>query len=161
MKTLKLENDQHNFLKNLAKTIQDEQENLSPTHITTDPCFCVYRKDYCIAETDFYDDNGWVDDEGDWIGYDNIFGFVKQKLRDGYEFKNRTFDEIMDELDMRSFSRKEIDVFVGAYLTQIAAQKHIDQNHYHYHKPFIFVNSFWRNCEMISLRNLLLDLKIE
>lgn len=47
---------------------------------------------------------------------------------------------------------------VGPFFTEKAADLHIKQNHYHYRKPFTYVDSAWRNYEMQGLLQLLFAL---
>jgi len=43
----------------------------------------------------------------------------------------------------------------GAFLTAEAAQKHIDENHYHYVDPRVYGTGTWRNDEMQRLLSIL------
>jgi hypothetical protein len=161
MKQLILTDEQYDFIKSLSEQIKNEHVRLVPEHITGNPCFCVYQKDYEYAESGWHFEEGWADCEGIWIRTDEVFGYVKECLKSGCEFESRRFDQIMAEMGFSRRSRKEGKKFVGAYLTSKAAQKHIEENSYHYDKPFIFVESFWRNKEMQTLRNLLMSLEFE
>lgn len=43
----------------------------------------------------------------------------------------------------------------GFFFSAKAAQHHIDLNHYHYNKPFVYAVSAWRNPELQTILNLL------
>lgn len=53
------------------------------------------------------------------------------------------------------YFRYEFDLRPGVFFTQKAAQKHIDENHYHYNEPRIFGISSWRNEEMQEVQKFL------
>lgn len=56
------------------------------------------------------------------------------------------FDCACSVLRIKEDDRPAIDT--GPFFTEKMAQAHIDANSYHYNKPFIYVNSAWRNYEM-------------
>ena len=70
-------------------------------------------------------------------------------------------DEAIDKFNLHKVWIKEMDepvVNVGPFLTEEAAQAHIDANHYHYRKPYIFVWSCWRNDELQEVMKILFTL---
>ena len=44
---------------------------------------------------------------------------------------------------------------IGLFFTAKVAQAHIDQNHYHYDRPFVYGVSCWRNYEMQNVLEIL------
>ena len=58
------------------------------------------------------------------------------------------------------FSIEDVRVDQGQYyFTEESAQRHIDMNHYHYHQPFTYVESAWRNPEWELIRAVLMQSK--
>ena len=53
------------------------------------------------------------------------------------------------------YNIKDVPVEGQVYLTEKAAQHHIDSNSYHYHEPFIYVVGAWRNPEIQTLMQLM------
>jgi len=49
----------------------------------------------------------------------------------------------------------EVPEFVTACFTRKAAQQYIDSNAHNLHKPYIFVESLYRNSEMVAVRKFL------
>lgn len=49
----------------------------------------------------------------------------------------------------------------GVFFTEKAAQRHIDENYYHYKKPRIYGVATWRNDEMQAVQRHLLELSGE
>jgi len=49
----------------------------------------------------------------------------------------------------------------GVFFTAEAAQKHIDENHYHYNEPFVFATGSWRNPEMQKVMQIISSLTTE
>jgi hypothetical protein len=66
-----------------------------------------------------------------------------------------------DGVKLNRVFMKEISTVVenvGPFLTEQAANMHIESNSYHYNKPFTYVNSLWRNYELQDLIKILFAL---
>jgi len=87
----------------------------------------------------------------------------RQPVPDGFSDKfywynsvdSETYDterEVLKEYDsLGEFYRvfyKDVWKDEAVFLTEVAAQKHIDQNNYHYKEPRVYVKAVWRNPEV-------------
>jgi len=78
-----------------------------------------------------------------------------QKLFD----KDKKLPDYCEECGSDGFSwfnwEDKIEDGCGVFLTAKAAQRHIDENYYHYYKPFTYGISCWRNPEMQKVLEIL------
>lgn len=179
MKTIILTDEQHAFLKHITE--QMEQQGNRATQY---PLFYIYEKEdvkdddnamrwaYFPTNGDWEETEEYIVAEGDeeevyaldidrdiWV-LQSVGG--KEILPDTYETDIAGDDFIYrDGVHLHRMGLKEINkpvVNVGPFFTEKAAQAHIDANDYHYNKPFIYVNSAWRNPEMQTVMNILFKL---
>ena len=70
-------------------------------------------------------------------------------------------DILEDKLEYQKCYYREERVMVKGqvYLTEEAAQDHIDRNHYHYNQPKVYVVSAWRNPEMQLLQDIVFNVQ--
>lgn len=57
----------------------------------------------------------------------------------------------IDLEDLEVFEYQEVEKTVAYFLTRDATQTYIDQNSHHFHEPFIYIESAWRNWQIQSL----------
>lgn len=166
MKTVTITNDQHEFLESLTKEMTEQSNRM-----TQYPVFYVYEKKELWVDGDdsatrlmFVDEEGqetteqegedgnlWEKVDGEWQT-DWINQGTKEQI-DSYE--------ACDRFELRLIHVREEDVpvvDVGPFFSEKAAQQHINSNDYHYRKPFIYVNSAWRNYELQEVLQLLFTL---
>jgi len=129
---------------------------------TTDPIYCVYQvKRVWGFDSEFCDDWAWIDSGGDHSSVEDGSDKMKEIIAEWKEHNpNSDLDdeEIMeDRLQYFKGYYKDETVAVGGqvYFSRIGAQNHIDANHYHYNKPFVYVESAWRNPEFQAVREFL------
>ncbi len=164
MKTINVTDEQYEFLMNLSKEI-----NTQDNRITADPIFCVYHK-VMTPMPEGCGEEGWINEEGDLLTEEDIKEIVDEYNEEhkndmsnkDYEFQDhlKSEEEILEELEYRKVNYEFQDTPVSGqpYFSEKAAQNHIDCNHYHYHKPFTYVESAWRNDEWITIRKIIMDL---
>jgi len=129
------------FLIELGKEM-NTQNNRS----TQFPAFVVMQKvkvygdsSYCSeVERKNSDDYNWED---------VLCDKCQKLLEDGKELPDLC-DDCNDEGFLWFNWEDKIVDNCGMFLTAKAAQRHIDENHYHYNKPFTYGISCWRNYEM-------------
>lgn len=154
MKTITITDEQHDFLRNLSKELKT-QDNRS----TANPVFCVHEKKIVFCPDDCGDTN-WFDNEGNMVSDKDIKEIIQEYLEDNKDSSILDEEDILEELEYRKFSYNIENVKVSgqSYFTEKAAQRHIDQNHYHYKEAFVYAESAWRNYEFQKLREILLSL---
>ncbi len=153
----KLTAEQQEFLNNLT-TQMSKQDNRATQY----PLFYVYEKEERWVNDDAdYDKVQWFSDdqvsivdiytdkdenEWKWSEEKNIWRCEELKKEyDEYDFDDRF------ATGFRKVYIKEVDlpvINVGPFFTEEAAEAHIRANHYHYNKPFTYVNGAWRNPEI-------------
>lgn len=123
----------------------ETQDNLATAH----PIFCVYDWEKIPTDSDYSDNYFWCQDEGEYTDDE-----VKQILRDNnIEFTDDNWEDKAKEDSWNKVYYLEKKVFINCFFTRKAAQRFIDQNHYHYsEKVHIYVNCLWRNPEMQGIR---------
>jgi hypothetical protein len=161
MKTIQVTDKQYEFLTKLSEQVCREVV-LNEWHITADPVFCVMQKKRIyIGDSTFTDGDGWEYlSDGDSYTANEVFEHIEEYRRDNPKDKSDA-STLRKQLGYYRSSYIDVDQFVGAYLTKEAAEHHIKTNAYHYDRPFVYVNSFWRNWEMQGIRDLLLSLNFE
>lgn len=158
MKTIQVTDDQYEFLMRTAKNLKT-QDNLC----TEDPLYVVYKKEEQIVDGMYYHDYEVKYRHSEYEGFFNDRKEVEEWVNEYYgedktaEQKRKIVSKILDDFHYVT----EKDVFVAAFLTREAAERFMNANRYHWHKPHIYVESNWRNNEMITLRKILLGLNNE
>lgn len=152
MQTVTFTDEQVEFLEQLTTEMQTQN-----IRMTQYPLFYVYQRERRYFETGTY---GYDYEER---SFSADHGEPKEELcSDCYNLYNANADlpEYTD-CDCNVVYVKEEDVpaiDVGPFFSEKAAQNHIDKNYYHYYKPFIYVNSAWRNYELQEVLQLLFTL---
>lgn len=146
---------------NEIKKELETQDNLS----TADPIFVVYDWDKIPTSSDYSDKSFYCSEDGE-IGEtrESVYEWLENNgseniPKDLKDLSNYNFDSwIEDQEGIRKVYYKKVRRFINVFFTRKAAQEHIDQNHYHYSKEVhIYVNSLWRNPEVVFIRNGLLN----
>lgn len=161
MKMIEVTDEQYEFLMNLSKEI-----NTQDNRITADPIFCVYQK-VMTPMPEGCGEEGWINEDGNLLTDEDINEIADEYNEEHKDDKEKTEfkddEEILEELEYRKVNYEFKDVLVSGqpYFSEKAAQDHIDCNHYHYHKPFTYVESAWRNDEWQVIRGIIIGLTIE
>jgi len=151
MKNIILTDEQHDFLINLSKELHSQN-----SRITVDPIFCVYQLER------FYNEDGEHECytcDGEEIDAEFVRESIVQYRKDNAGIHSSD-DWVIKELCYRKlcYDFKEVPVSGQYYFSEKAAQRHIDQNSYHYNKPFVYIESAWRNYEWQKIREIILNL---
>ena len=117
--------------------------------ITADPLFVVFQEERVYGVSQDYQTNGYT-----WVGVDD-----SSVTADDDEAK--VLDKLLDDGRELSIGRVTFDRvwyrivprFVTACLTRKGAEDHIARNGHNLTKPYIYVESMYRNEEMLALRN--------
>lgn len=129
---------------------------------TAKPLYCVYQKELRLVPPGFGDMIQYFDDEGHGRSEEEVRKLFEDMdetdkqtvLATEYDNADDVPIEVMARrMDMKKHFCEIVDVPVSGqvYLTKRGAQYHIDCNGYHYRKPFVYVESAWRNPEMQKL----------
>lgn len=121
--------------------------------ITADPLFVVFQEDRIYGVSQDYQTNGYT-----WVGKDD-----SSVTADDDEAK--VLDKLLDddrELSIGGVTYQRVwyrivPRFVTACLTRKWAEDFIARNGHNLTKPYIYVESLYRNNEMIELRNHLME----
>ena len=116
---------------------------------TADPIFVVYERLMIVGLEDGYQESwSWItDDDGDTTEADDDLVPILTKLHDDCEplvIGSRTY---------RKIGIKYVDKFCAAFLTRKGAENYLAINKHNLTAPFIYVESMFRNAEMIAVRN--------
>lgn len=154
MKTIQLTDEQYAFLENMAKEMATQSNRM-----TEFPLFCVYEKKKIFKPEGCGEFRAWTDSCGEPIYEEELNDCtpVFEYLGSHPEDKDMKPEDILTErLSFREvcYDIENFPVSGQVYFTEKAAQHHIDMNHYHYDKPFVYVVSAWRNPEMQMLMQL-------
>lgn len=154
MKTIQVTNEQYDFLLSLAEELK-KQDN----RITANPIFCVYQKKKVFTPEGCGEHSDWFDDEGHILSEEDLLDIIGE-YRSDHEDSSLDKEGILIEAGCRLLDYNIEDVVVEGqyYFSEKAAQNHIDRNHYHYSKPFTYVESAWRNDEWNTIREIILNL---
>jgi hypothetical protein len=175
MKTIEVTDEQHEFLMNLSKEM-----NTQDNRCTARVMFTVFQKKKVYGVDPEYTDDTEIIEEDDpedtleWIDVINRVNNMNEDvdeddddfiLMECYHHDKQTCEECVKDENWGSFSLpdgfKEIGyvvnnmVYVDNFFSEKAAQAHIDQNHYHYKEPYVYGTSAWRNPEIETLQEIL------
>jgi len=155
-KSIELTEEQYDFLINLAGELL-----IQDCRATADPLYCVYQEALVIKADGYGGQEGWLDDEGRLVDDKHIQETVKD-YRSEYTIQGAKLsdEEILEELRYKKvqYDWEQVPVGGQVYFTEKAAHEHIAMNHYHYRKPFVYVESAWRNPEIEKLRKIIIGL---
>jgi hypothetical protein len=151
------------------KTLEKMSENMGKQdhRCTRLPLFCVYQKEKRYSPINEGDHNEYIDEGHNVVANSDEelislfndrdviideYGISEEIYDSATNLKNNV-DVIANILELTSYAYHWVDVPVGGqvYFTEAGAQRHIDLNLYHYNKPFVYVDSAWRNPEMKTL----------
>jgi hypothetical protein len=147
MKTIEVTDEQFEALKKIAELLKTQNNRC-----TENPIFCIYEKREVTKPEGCGDEKGWIID-GDLLNEEDALQAVSDWRMDNPDRekdKLTDYEVLTDELEGTEieFSIEDVRVDQGQYyFTEESAQRHIDLNHYHYHQPFTYVESAWRNPE--------------
>lgn len=137
----------------MAKEIRT-QDNLS----TAEPIYVVRQKKRIYGFAAGYSDNvAYLDDEGQEQEPSAKTEELERQYEDG------ELDEDEDE-DFPALTRTryiDIEENVQYFFTRVGAQAYLDSNKHNMNKPFIYVESAFRNYEWQAIRQLLLDTPVQ
>jgi hypothetical protein len=141
-------------LKKISHNIKT-QDNLA----TNEPSYIVYQLKEVVIDGEYITPGTRNDEfQESWTMYRvNDDSWLREEELDEYYENNEEEKPDLEDLEQAEFSY--VDDFVQCFFTREAAQTHIDQNYYHYTKPYIYVESFWRNPECQLIRKILANLE--
>jgi hypothetical protein len=160
------------------KAIQHELKT-QDNRITAHPIWIVYDKKDVSANIDY--DNSkvkYLDGQSDYCkiadSYEELLKYAKKEAKE-CDLKLPTKDKLkfMDDeefiewmckkndLNWIKYPYQMINVFKTVCFTEKAANEYIQRERHHLNEPFTYVDSLYRNEEMIELRNALLEGKLE
>jgi len=121
--------------------------------ITADPLFVVFQEERIYGVSQDYQTNGYT-----WVGEDD--SSVKAD-----DDEAKVLDKLLDEdrelsIGGVTYERvwyRIVPRFVTACFTHKGAEDYIACNGHNLKKPYIYVESLYRNAEMIALRNHLMN----
>jgi len=132
------------------------QDNLG----TENPFYIVFERIKYTCKDGYSDDWHWVGEDGDYIGDDDE---LKEYILENNE-KEIEVDEFDNEKEIdneifRKWHYQIIPRFSQAFLTRKGAENYIESNGHNLTDPYIYVNSMWRNEEMINIRKYFMGVK--
>jgi len=159
MKTIEVTDEQYDRLKHMAE-LMETQDNRA----TRLPLYHVYQIEERRCDIDDSQEVAYFANTYDFFevahSSDELVEWFKNKeeVMDNCDITSEQYDaidgddpgEIAGDLGLTQFGWEEVRVPVPGeiFLTEEAAQKHIDSFGYHYNKPYIYVVSAWRNPEL-------------
>lgn len=171
MKTIEVSDDVYNRLMEMSD-LMEKQDNRA----TSSPLFAVYEKIFVPN----------IHGEGDIVRYHgpetdgeihekSLIEYLREWIGDEeFEEKTKSLDKsdrqyIEEVADVFGLTKNTYDVqtapcgYGGSgsqiYITEKAADEHINSNHYHYHEAFTYVVSGCRNEEMKFIQDFIYNLK--
>mgnify|MGYP006286047483 CR=1 FL=1 len=132
--------------------------------MTDQPMFIVMQKvEYPTSEEYSYDRSYWMDSDGDELGETladvkkHLIEFRNYTAQEIDDMKSHEFEMLIEKENIRQIFVFEIDDFVQAFITAKSAEEYIETNKHRLYKPFFYATGTYRNYEMQSIRNLLLQ----
>lgn len=109
------------------------------------------------------DERRWVESSGDWDERERVEDLDHDALCTscrGLMDMDTELPEDCDDCDWEAFTHfkleDQFELMPGIFFTEKAAQKHIDENHYHYYNPRVYGVGAWRNPELIAVQQYLI-----
>lgn len=117
--------------------------------ITADPLFVVFQEERIYGVSQDYQTDGytWVGEDDSAVTADDDEAKVLDKLLDDGR------DLSLGGVTYQRVQYRIVPRFVTACLTRQGAEDYIACNNHNLTKPYIYVESLYRNAEMIALRN--------
>ena len=177
MKTIEVTDEQHEFLMNLSKEM-NTQDNRATARVM----FTVFQKKKIYGLDGDYTDNTVIieeDDAEDSLTWEDVIDRINDRnedldevedkeefvLLECYHHDKHMCEECIKDKNWGAFDLpdgfKEIGyavqdmVYVDNFFSEKAAKAHIKQNHYHYEEPYVYGTSAWRNPEIETLQEIL------
>jgi hypothetical protein len=154
MNNIAIPEKDYELLRHMMRRIMAQDNRL-----TAHPLYCVYQKQIVFKAEGCGDKWGWLDKEGHILSEkEEAEAIAEYREENPEDAKDLTDVDIIEhKLENRKveYSIEDVPVSGQTYLTEKAAQDHIDRNHYHYKEPFVYVESAWRNFEMQNLRRII------
>lgn len=166
MKTIQVTDEQYEFFKDIA-----EKMGIQNNRHTQYPLFYVQQEVEIWVDGDAEADRiAFVGDDGEVTSVEDSDEHLWKKVEGDWESEwhceelNETIDsyEACERFGLRQIHLKidYVDVTdVGPFLTEDAANRHMQSNAHHYTKPRTYVYSCWRNHEMQELLRLIFCFK--
>lgn len=140
-------------------------------HCTAEPCYIVFGHKRILIDPEFADEEDITYIENQTGDYLEMSAEEYERLEEEYstsdEYKIPTHDPVLDEkFNPDHWERRAwtwIEEFNQVFFTEAAAKEYIELNSHRIpgsrdgKKPVIYVESFYRNPEMIAVRKMLLD----
>lgn len=150
-----LTEDQYSFFENIAREMTTQGNRA-----TEFPLFCIYQKEKIPAPEDIAEFSEWHNsDRQKTIDENEIDETIKEYLYENPEEEELKLDNeaYLEKMGYEKvfYNVRDVPVSGQVYLTEKAAQHHIDCNSYHYHEPFIYVEAAWRNPELQMIMQLM------
>ena len=134
------------------KKEMETQDNLS----THNPLFVVFDIEKIPSSSDYTSDSEWIWDNESYSEEE-----LKECMKDNdIKFDESNWETVAQIHDIYLCYYIEKRTYQNAFLTRKAAQQFIDQNHYHFSKPFIYVHGMWRNHELVAVRDHFINYKV-
>jgi hypothetical protein len=148
------------------KTI-GEAIKLQDNRATRDPLFIVFQKREIVTDEDYdYDFIGWYDEDGHRADsrLEDKLNRAYSDPKSGFYYSDEvemgeTGDDEEETITWRRVPVKEVDEFVTACFTEKGCLDYLLSNRHNLNKPFTYVASLFRNNEMISIREHLMNLE--
>lgn len=137
------------------------QDNMA----TADPIFILFDKKTYPTDRDYSDEYMYFD----WSNDCNEIEGTKEGLIDycGDESFMPSDSESLDEdelfkivkenTDIKKVYIFKVDVFKQVFFTKKSAEEYLKKNRYHFREPYIYCDCLYRNYEMQSVRNALIE----
>ena len=115
---------------------------------------------YGIDDMDF-DSSGWV-----WTDGDKIFDTAEELIQYAIDeeepidtkFHQSSVEEVADTLGFNAVAYKEMRVIKNVFFTRVSADNHIEQNSHHFDDPDVFVAHLFRNEEVQTVLDSLIEI---
>lgn len=139
-----------------------EQIATQDNRITADPIFVVFQKREIVTHEDYdHDFIAWFGEEGERADEETTKQLDAMRKDIGGDYFMEDEIELIDDEDGRTEWRliavKEFDEFVTACFTEKGCNDYLARNKHNLRNPFIYVDSLYRNAEMIGLRDYILS----
>ena len=128
--------------------------------ITADPLFVVFQEERIYGVSQDYQTDGyeWVGEDDSSVTADDDEAKVLEKLLD--DVRELSIGGVTLSIGGVTFQRvwyKIVPRFVTACFTRKGAENYIARNGHNLTNPYIYVESLYRNNEMIALREHLME----